>query len=265
MDKIKLPTSFRGIDGRVIDGKEAYNRVVNSPDAPNNQINPVIIPHIPNQDLQFIKDENLYQEIIKYLDKTFPDHSEVLNDKISFGDNAMRGSNPYIAVAVDMFLKSISSEYRIARQTDLETNLQMFNETYEDTGLVLRSLKEPNKIQAEYLYNQLQKRNHNIKFPIWFDIRGLTLDNRLNFNLTDGSRYKTAECLNWEMGTHYLKTDDFGLPKSKDKDSGRQIWTIKDGLSVACLLKSLDLGSSDSSLSYSNDYGRVVLAKPRSG
>ena len=32
-------------------------------------VNPIILP---NKELSFIEDENLYKEIVKYLDKTFP-------------------------------------------------------------------------------------------------------------------------------------------------------------------------------------------------
>ena len=259
---LKIPKTFAGKTEEEM--KAAYERVISRPDAPvaaPTSTNQIVLP---NQDLQFITDENLYNEIIKYLDKTFPNHKETLLGKLSF-DNVMKGSNPCIAVAVDMYLKSINFPYRIATQRDLETNLQMFKEEYEDTGLVLRSLEEPNKSQAEHLYNQLKQRSNNIKFPIFLDLRGLTLGNNLNFNLTDESRYKTAECLNWENETHYSQVDDFGLPSSKDKKSSRQIWTIKDGLSRACLDRNSGLYSGNSYLSNSNDYGRVVLAKSRSG
>jgi len=254
--RFKLPKTFAGKTEEEM--REAYERIINSPDAPNNQINPIIIP---NQDLQFITDENLYNEIVKYLDKTFPAHKRNLSEKLSF-DEVMKGSNPYIAVAVDMFLKQEMPEYRIATQRDLETNLQMFKVFQIDSGLALRSLADSNVEQATHLFNQLQKRNHNINFPIWVELRGLTLDNDLNFNLTDGSRYKTADCLNWEKGTHYLETDDFGLPKSKSSMLGRRIWTTPyRGLSRIYWYSKLFCNSSY--LSNSDDNGRVVVVKPQ--
>ena len=213
------------------------------------------------KELQFVTDEKLYKEIIKYLDKTFPNNPDILSKKLKFKDNVMKGSNPYIATAVDMFLKSINSKSRIATQRDLETNLEMFKGTYEDTGLVLRSLKDPNKKQAEYFYNQLKSKNPNIKFPIFADLRGLTLDDNLNFNLTDNSNYKTADCLNLKSGTHFFQTDEFGFPKSEDENSSRQIWTGSDGLVGLYLDGDLDLSSYYEGLSNSDGYGRVVLAK----
>jgi len=211
---------------------------------------------IPSKDLNFITDENLYKEIVCYMDKTFPAHTTTLSGKLSFNE-VMKGSNPYIATAVDMFLQSINDTHRIATQKDLETNLEMFKGFYEDTGLVLRSLKDPNKDKAKYLSKQIGKANSTL--PLFCDLRGLKLDANLNFNLTEESRYETANCLNWESGTKYSKIDEFGLPKEKDKNSSRQIWTRKDGLVRLYLDRGLDLNSYDEILESSNDNGRVVL------
>ena len=214
--------------------------------------------------LQFIFDEKLYQEIVKYMDKTFPAHKENLSGKLSF-DGVMKGSSPYIATAVDMFLKSANSQYRIATQRDLETNLQMFKDYYEDTGLALRSVGNPNKDRAKHLYEQIKKANPSIKFPIFLDLRGLELDANLNFNLTSESKYKTAECLNWKSGTKFSKTDEFGLPKEKDENSSRQIWTLKDGLVRLYLYSNLVLNSNSEYLAYSYDFGRVALVSAGGG
>ena len=215
--------------------------------------------NIPSGDLAFITDENLYKEIVCYMDKTFPSHTATLSEKLSF-DGVMKGSNSYIATAVDMFLQSINDSHRIATQKDLETNLEMFKGLYEDTGLVLRNLNNPDKDKAKYLYEQIGKANSNFPiFPFFFDLRGLKLDANLNFNLTEESRYKTANCLNWESGTKYSKIDEFGLPKEKDKNSSRQIWTLGDGLVRLYLNGDTYLGSDDNGLENSNYYGRVVV------
>ena len=178
----------------------------------------------------------------------------------------MKQSNPYLAVAVDMFCKKYLPEYRLATQLDLEQDLAFTKDTYNDTGLALRSLAEPNKSQAEYLFNQIKQRGFTEDdFPFFIQLRGLELDNQ-NFNLTDESLiHKQVKCLKWESGTNYSKTDNFGLPKSKNKKSSRQIWTIQNGLSRCYLnwVSNLDAYNSDLSFSYVN--GRVVLAKPRSG
>jgi hypothetical protein len=211
--------------------------------------------------IQFITDQNLYKEIIKYFTKTFSSHANVLNQKFKWNDNksVVTGSSPYLAVAVDMFFRSQKSKHRIATQRDLETNLQMFKNYYGDTGLALRSVANPNKNQAENLYTQIKKVNPSIEYPIFIELRNLDLDASLNFTLTPQSTYKKADCLNWESGTHFSQKDDYGLPKSEDKDSSRQIWTIKGGLVGAYLDGVLNFGSSDDDLPFSNDGGRVVL------
>ena len=216
--------------------------------------------NIPSGDLNFITDENLYKEIVNYMDKTFPAYTSTLSGKLSF-DGVMKGSNPYIATAVDMFFKSINDTHRIATQKDLETNLEMFRGFYEDTGLVLRSLNNPNNYKAKYLYEQLGKANSTL--PIFFDLRGLKLDANLNFNLTEESRYKTANCLNWKNVTSYSKMDEFGLPKEKDENSSRQIWTCKDGLVRLYLGGNFNLDSYTENLrNFYDYYGRIILVKP---
>ena len=215
--------------------------------------------------LQFVTDPKLYNEIIKYMDKTFPDKASLLSGNLEFDSNVMKGSNPYIAVAVDMYLKSINSKHRITTQRDLETNLKMFENFYEDTGMALRSLEEPNKSQAEYLHAQIKRINPDLKFPIFIELRNLKLDADLNFNLTSQSRYKTADCLNWENGTNYSHIDDFGLPKIKDKNSSRHVWTIKGGLVRAYLGGCLGFCSGVGCLPGSYDDGRVVLVSAEGG
>jgi hypothetical protein len=216
--------------------------------------------NLPNKDLQFVTDKNLYKEICKYLKTEFPD----LDNPLTFSDKVMKQSNTYIAVAVDMYFKSINSEFRIARQSDLETNLQMFKDFYIDSGLALRNLENANKEQAIYLFNQLKQKGFTEKdFPIWINLRGLSLDKNLNFNLTDESLYKTAKCLNWKNGTKYSQVDDFGLPKEEDESSNRQIWTANYALSRCYLGRYSDLISYNSDFSNSNDDGRVVLAKAK--
>ena len=217
---------------------------------------------LPSKDLAFITDENFYKEIICYIHKTFPYNTTTLSGKLSF-DGVMKGSNPYIATAVDMFLQSINDTHRIATQKDLETNLEMFKGFYEDTGLVLRSLKDPNQDKANYLYGQIAKANSTL--PIFFNLRGLKLDANLNFNLTEESRYKTANCLNWEKVARYSKIDEFGLPTEKDINSLREIWTLKDGFVRLSLNKHLDLNSYNGGLEDSNDNGRVVLVDLKKG
>ena len=123
-----------------------------------------------------------------------------------------------------------------------------------------------NEKKAIYLFDQLKKKGKTEKdFPFWINLRGISLDNNLNFNLTDKSFYATAECLNWKNGTNFSEINNFGLPERGNTKSKRAIWTTDSGLSRCYLYWYSYLNSSNSDLSYSNDDGRVVLAKPRSG
>jgi len=219
------------------------------------ELNPVL----PTTDLSFMKDKDLYKEVRNYI-KT--EHRN-LENKLFFKEGVVKGSSSYLAVVVDMYLKKHAPTHRIATQADLETNLQKFKNFYIDSGLALRSLDNPNSDKAKYLSEQLKTRGIN-NFPIWLDLRGLELDKNLNFNLTDESTYKIADCLNWENGTNYSKTDNFGLPKSKDKNSSRQIWTANNGLVRCFLIRNSNLNSRDGGLDNSYDYGRVVLVEARS-
>ena len=220
---------------------------------------------LPNEDLQFITDKSLYDEIKTYFAKTFPDKQEMFNELEWNSQNSVAtGSNSYISTGVDMFFKKNMPKYRIARQIDLETDLKKFKGFYIDSGLALRSLENPNQEKAKHIQKQLKQRGLN-KFPVWMDLRGLELDSNLNFNLTDESRYKQADCLNWKNETKYSQIDDFGLPKSKDKNSSRKIWTNKQGLSRCFLYWGSDLGSRYEGLAVSDGVGRVALVRVPEG
>ena len=217
-------------------------------------------------DLAMITDENMYNEAVKFLDKTFPNHREVLTGNLKFEDGVMKGSNPYIHVAVDKYLKEINSEYRVSIQKDLESNLDFTRGTYNDSGLALRNLTGSNKEQAKYLFDQLKKRGVSENdFPIWIDLRGLDLDkNSLNFKLTDESQfYKNQDFLNWDSGTNFSETNKYGFPKKPDENGSRTLWTSDNALSRCYLNVDSDLVSYYSGLSISYDDGRVVVAKPR--
>jgi len=222
----------------------------------------ILNPILPTSELSYVNDKNWYKEIRNYIKNDHPN----LENKLTFEDEVMKGSNTHLAVAVDMFQKKYHPEYRLATQLDLEKDLDFTKGTRNDSGLALRNLTGGNKEEAKYLFEQLKQRGiKETDFPLWIQLRGLELDNNLNFNLTDESFYKTSECLNWNNGTRFSKRDDFGLPKEKDDKSTRQIWLDKYfPLSRFCLSRVLDLYSWSGNLSGSIDYGRVVLAKVQS-
>ena len=274
-----MQRNFGNTFGRTAEGKERdyqdFIRRLNSPpvnpEVPLSQppqpetVSGVILP--PNGTLSFIDKKQLYDQVQKYFEAEFPNHKEIF-EKLTWdtNNNVTNGSNTYIAIATDMFCKKHMPGYRLARQLDLETDLQKFKGAYVDSGLALRSTDGTNAKQAKSLYKQLHKKNKKIKLPVWVDLRGLSLDSSLNINLTDESTYKTADCLNWANETHYSAKDDFGLPSSEDKTSDRQIWTpnTKKGLLGCYLNWNSDLVSDSEDFAYSNSNGRVVVSKARS-
>ncbi len=220
--------------------------------------NQTLNPILPNSDLSYVEDKDLFKEIRNYIKSEHPK----LENKLTFADNVMKNSNTYLVTAVDMFSKKYHSDYRIPTQADLETDLNKFKGFYVDSGLALRNLTGANKEQAEYLFDQLKSRGIKIEnFPLWLNLRGLELDSNLNFNLTDESIFSTEPSLNWASETKYSKVNSIGLPEAKDASAPRQIWTADNALSRCYLDWGSYLGSNNSGLAYSDDDGRVVLAK----
>jgi hypothetical protein len=143
---IKIPTNFRGIDGR-----KELERILNEipKEETSKEVSKTESPIVqPSGELRFITDVKEYNEIVKYLDSNFKKHKDILSKNLTF-DSVMKGSNTYIATAIDMYLKSIKSDYRLATQLDLEQDLSFTKDTYNDSGLALRNLPGNNKKQAE--------------------------------------------------------------------------------------------------------------------
>ena len=218
-------------------------------------------PVLPTEDLSFVEDKDLFKEIRNYI-RT--EHRN-LDFKLNFQNEVMKGSNPYLQVAIDMFLKQNFPEFRIARQRDLETDLQKFRGFYIDSGLALRSREAQNSEQSISLYNQLKARGLKDSeiFPMFIELRNLELTPTLEFQLTPESTYKQAPCLNWQSGAKYKQTDDFGLPEQEESLGSRKLFTSNSALSRVYLYRYGNLYSSYSYLSSSYDYGRVALVRPQ--
>jgi len=225
-------------------------------------LNPDVYEVVDNNvDLSFVTDENLYKEIVRYSDKTFPDHKDDLTKKLSFKDGVMKGNNSYISTMVDMYCKSNGLKERVATQMDLETNIEMFKGFYVDNGLALRTLNGVNEEKAIYLFEQLKRKGiSENNFPLYIALRGLRLDDNLNFNLTEESYWKTEKCLNWENQTKFSETKN-GFPKQKDKNGSRRILTRQGGLSGVYLSGASNLVMDGSGLASSGGSGGVVFAK----
>lgn len=223
-----------------------------------------------SSELRVVDDKNMYDEIVNYHDKKFPDFRNILSGKLKWDEEkgVMKDSNAYIPVGVDMFLKENNSKYRVSTQLDLEQNLDFTRGTVNDTALALRSLSGENSEEANYLFEQMKKQGISEEdFPIWVNLRGLELESeggRLYHKLTEESFYKTAEFLNWPNRTKFSEVNEYGWPKSEVHGGNRTLYTSNKN-AVCFLVDGSDLDSSGPVLGNSNDYGRVVLAKPRSG
>ncbi|MDP3966089.1 MAG: hypothetical protein Q8Q04_00990 [archaeon] len=206
------------------------------------------------ENLIFVTNKELYTEIVGYMDKTFPESKRYLSGMLAFDDGVMKGSNPYVVVGTDMFLRKVNSGYRVATQADLEKNLDMFSGFYVDSGLAIRDSS---------VLKGLKISNDNL--PVFINLRGLEINNNFGFTLSKESLIKRAKCLNWTNGTHFSKINDYGLPKEEDKSSKRQIRTGNSALSRVYLYGGGYLDVGDGDLGDSSDYGRVVLAKVNGG
>jgi hypothetical protein len=239
----------------------------------------------PLQDLTFVTDEHLYKEIMNYFSKEFPKIKELGEhvdfNEVSFSNNMMAGSGTYFTVATDMFCRKNLPDYRIAKLSDLESSLEMFKGVHIHTGLAMHELTSAsrfekfNEEQAKHLFVQLVQRGATpYSLPIWIDLRNLTLDRALHFNLTDESSYKfNADILNYNTGSGlsaagFSKTDEFGLPIKACRGlisailNKREIYTARHSPIEAVKLDHC----SGICVGYSNfedlyDKGRVVLTK----
>ena len=167
------------------------------------QIKKEIIRH-PTEKAFFLGDDfgrEIHKKVIeKY--RQFEAISKVVYDE---GEKVVKGSTPFYVSALNEFLPE---NIRTASQADLERILKN-NELelkghYEDTSLVLRSNKEPNKYLAQDLYKQFGSRGISIKegIPIvipLFSLRPRIDDSspyKLAFDLLDSLEYFEAPILN---------------------------------------------------------------------
>ena len=192
---------------------------------------------------------------------------------LAYRDNVVKGSNPFAVVLANQILRQ--NRLRTANQADLERALKVSalssRETYEDTGLVLRTEDDKdnskNTSMAKDLASQLKARG--IKFspknPTVIPLTGLELqttqgnDYGLTFRLREDAQIYEAPILS-EGGQFNSEDIDekTGLPKKLGQGS-RNLYVRDSGLSRLDLLDDLDLNSDDWDLDISYDYGRVVV------
>jgi hypothetical protein len=237
---------------------------------------PPAIKSYPEGKLSFIEDSELYNEILQYIQTKFPKTCPTITEDLFFHDGAMEGGGAYSAVAIDMFLKENMPQKRIANLYDLEKNIEQLKFSIVPSGLALRNFEGRNYEQAGHLFNQICDRENSYHpfgspddlsrgIPVCLSLKGLTLDDESNFNLTEESWYRLkAGCLNWENRTKFSETDYFGLPSRQDKNAPRNILTGNHALSACyltcgCDASRCDLATNEDKLSGSCKDYRIVL------
>jgi len=183
---------------------------------------------------------------------------------LSFGDNVVKGSNPFAFVLLNKILAQ--QKMRIASPADLERCLEKgeldLRGTYGDSGLVLRDSGNPN----EYLLNNLATQINILETPVMIPLTGLGLKYDSNsphdlvFQSTDFSEIIYAPQLNkTNHGKKFDSGDKQGLPIFKDNGS-KTLYSNKDvGLYRLFRDWDLDLVAWDDDLAYSVSDGRVVV------
>jgi hypothetical protein len=193
----------------------------------------------------------------------------------NYSDGKMRGSNPFYAVGVQ---SKLPFGVRVSTQSDLETAMRIgaldLSGTYEDTGLVLRTVGSPNSYLAVNLMKQVNERlGKKAKMPVMIPLYGMGLvkdqdsPHGLAFKLKDDAEINYAPILNKPNNSNFNSEDidtKTGLPTKVGKGN-RTLWTKDSGLSRLDLDGDLDLYSNDGDLANSSDNGRVVLVSTAEG
>ena len=187
---------------------------------------------------------------------------------LAYRNGVVQGSNPFAVALTDQMLRE--QGIRVATMADLERALQTralnLRNQYEDTGLVLRSVDNPNEYLAGNLAEQLKARGQTVgKNSVVIPLRGLNVvgddasDYGLAFQLTDETQIIEAPLLAEKYnGKRFKRLDENGMPIFDD-EGNRVNYTRGSGLSRLGLYGGLVLGSLWGRLDYSNPDGRVVL------
>ncbi len=192
---------------------------------------------------------------------------------LGYDYNIVKGSNSFAVVLANQILRQ--EGLRTASQADLERILKInalnLRGTYEDTGLVLRSDKEPNSYLAKDIFRQMKEQGIKPKTPVMIPLNGLELrvdsdsPHGLSFNLTENAeRFYTAVAILNEGGKFNSEDIDAesGLPNFVRREGERTLYTRDSGLSRLYLNGNLDADSGDGYLAGSDDDGRVVVVNP---
>ncbi|MEK6909308.1 MAG: hypothetical protein AABX23_04620 [Nanoarchaeota archaeon] len=188
--------------------------------------------------------------------------------KFTRHEGIVKGSNPYSFVAMNEVLSAYGA--RLAHPSEIDFIIQEgilpLRGQYEDMGLVLRSVGEPNAYLAQLLSQQLGERgitcsNEN---PIMIPLKSLELvtdtraPQKLAFTIGDPSAVVIAPKLaHSNNGRKFFYSDNNGLPIF-DENGDKTLYTENNGLRVLIRDWNLDLYARYRVLSDDNANGRVV-------
>jgi hypothetical protein len=229
--------------------------------------------------LRFVTDKKEFEDYIKFAKDHL--HEELFNiglGEVKFVEcggptyeKMMEGSNPFAAVLMDIYLKYINSNYRLATQANLEKNLEFVKGTNNYTGIIIENFKRP-KIPGENttfskLIDGLKKEGFGEHSnPTWVELKGLSLDDKLNYVLTDEVKSYHNPILNKEGISKYNKVDEYGLPKIDNVDGKRNSIMNKSDCRIGFLNLDNDFGSSLKIRALDKkvqENSRIVLAKQK--
>lgn len=229
---------------------------------------------IPESKGIFLLEGGFGKQFLEEYDGRIKDYKDNPNLKVlNYNSNIVKGSNPFAVVLANQILNQ--ENLRTATQADLEKAVKIqaldLKETYQDTGLVLRSVQDTytkNTPISRDLANQLKERE--IQFspenPVVIPLNGLRLKNAdneygLSFNIKDDAEIYNAPILNSVDDSKFSSKNinpQTGLP-TKVGQGNRTIWTRDSGLSRLCLYGGLNADSDYRGLNFSASGGSVVV------
>ncbi len=263
---------------RALERAEALKKKVEpKPEAQESEEAPTIIT--PSNSKYFHLTEEMYKEALGRIKKDYGNNATLLKVQWDAQGKVAKGSNSYYVALINTIFRN--QGIRTATQADLEEILRdgalSLNGTYEDSGIVLRSLTAPNEYLAKQVGEQIAKiqgkKVGKLQLPIYVPASGLELNldadspSKLGFKVLDNAELIYAPILNPQSGSNFSNLDidaKTGMPK-KIGAGNRTLYTRADGLSRVYLDGGLDLNSSDDDLGDSIGNGRVICASAPQG
>ena len=202
---------------------------------------------------------------------TLPEQARV-GLKYDVDSKSVIGSTPFASAILDVEARKYSARTPNLRDLSRPEVMEIVKDKFytDSRNLIIRSLKDKDNFQNNRLLRQIyelaEEKEGNVKDG--FMIEGFTFvpdeNDKNGYGLKivplDDFKVIQDERLLGHNRDSFLEVDDFGIPKFDKK--GNRIWYSRDsGLSGLFLSGSLNLGSSNYSLSNSNDDGRVVFLK----